>query len=195
MGTGLALDGGSSLRSCRGFPDVLARHLSVFPCREGNFGKIIQSKMRSCTQAVLRSWSEAFSACGGGFFLHLTNFVRPSEPSPLLPRAATEQTAPAHRHREVFTLSVHLRPIFSASAASITAISKIFVLQELDFSCWREPEPHILGGPGCLWRPQQEGPLVSGSYTSPVPQELSRTPCQHSLPELPNVAMAPGLCF
>lgn len=38
--------------------------------------------MGSCTQVILRSWSEAFSTCGGGFFLLLVNFVRPSEPSP-----------------------------------------------------------------------------------------------------------------
>ena len=71
-------------QSCRGFPDILARRLSVFPCQEGNLRKIIQSKIGSCTQAVLRSWLEAFSACGGGFLLLLTNFLRPSEPSPLL---------------------------------------------------------------------------------------------------------------
>lgn len=104
-------------------------------------------------------------------------------------------TAPACSHREVLALPVHLGPIYSASAASLTTISKIFVLQELDFFCWREPEPHMLGGPGCLWRPLREGALVPGSYASPVPQELSPTPCQHPLPELPNVAMAPGLCF
>lgn len=33
------------VESCRGFPDIPARCLSVFPCREGNLRKIMQSKI------------------------------------------------------------------------------------------------------------------------------------------------------
>lgn len=75
----------------------------MFPCWKGNLGKITQSKIQGCTHAVLRSCSEAFSAWCGGFFLLLTNFVRPSGPSSLLPQSKLLQlTATGKRSPSLF---------------------------------------------------------------------------------------------
>jgi len=95
---------------------------------------------------------------------------------------------PAHGHRDIFTLSVLFRPIYSASAASLTAVSKFFCATRAGlFLLERARAPHA----GRPW-PFVETPARRSSDSWLIHQSCPTGAFSNTLPASPSRAARGG---